>query len=275
MEFKFPRNFLAEEMTRALDVSQRESNMDNFEETYPLFSEWYGHHVSGERNSSPKEVQRFRVFKELIVNIHEGLVRKKYEVTVASYKCLFEQFMILLTKVIVKKLDCMTAYEFFRGNLLKFTLDDGWINKRHFNKNDVEIIFLVVYDCFLFKIEYYKFALAKKKCLDLVCVEAFELPISIIEPLNTCEMVNSNEIAELQQYFENGLSVTKLDESELKGSDMEKILNGEAEFPIVTKKDLMDQHLQRLKQEKIDRIMEREMAKLTAEFNAKPLTVSK
>lgn len=282
MEPRFPRTFTEEDLRRAMDIANRAISLSEFESRYPFFTEWYSNNIQTGESDPEKEQRRFSVFKELIINLHEGFTKHNYEMTIPLYKCIFEQILLTMQRVIKKNLDCLQAYEYLRGAILKFTLDDGWINKHHFNKEDIELIFMVVYDCFLFNIEYYKIALTKKKCLDLVCIEPLELPTPKINPLVNLQVLVPSEIPELREFLsslprenESISDVAEHDQNSENDSELLQTITEGAPFLIKTKEQLREELAQQERERKIQAILDREMAKLVAEFNAKPLTVAK
>jgi hypothetical protein len=282
MEPRFPRSFTDENMKQAMEVSDRTHSISNFNNTYPFFVEWYKANVSAEPTESPKEEKRFAVFKELTINLHEGFVKRNYAMTVPVYKCIFEQILLTLQRVIKKDLDCIQAYEFLRNSILKFTLDDGWINKHLFNKEDIELIFMVAYDCLLFKIEYYKVVLARKKCLNLVCIEPLELPSPKTNSLANVQLLLPNEIPEFQEFLSRLPQATQStgnienhDQDSERGSQLVQTITEGVPFQLKTKEQLRAELAQQERERKIQAILDREMAKLVEEFNAKPLTVAK
>lgn len=282
MDQRFPRSFGEESMRAAMDVTRREVSLREFEARYPFFKTWYDNNINTSENESQKEQRRFSVFKELVLNLHGELARHNYTITVPVYKCFFEQVLATLQRIIKKNLDCMQAYEYFRGNILKFTLDDGWIHSHLFDKEDLELIFLVVYDCLLFKIEYYKIALSRKKCLDLVCLEPVEFPNPRTEALVSLQVLVPSEVPEIQEFLssldlhnQSISNASEQDQISENNSDLLQTIAEGAPFQIKTKAKLREELAQQEREKKIQAILDREMSKLVQEFNAKPLNVAK
>lgn len=239
---------LTENFVKAIKQSTEESDVRT------IISSVFSEEIRFE-NSSLDEI-----FVDFLMSITN--FGRKEEFDDLKFSTLIEMSASLFHVCFENHLDLDMSQEFFKEELIKHSLYRPPYNFSVFSLENVKIITDFYFETFFRHFEMYKYAFSPKMNVEIRTGKLFDFGIPVTAPLKG--EADPEELPLLRDYIEDH-------ETGLTPKELEEIMKGDSihQVPKSKRDEWLRLKLEREKQEKFDRILQKELSKLENELKTK------
>lgn len=251
---------------------EMEQKRAQFPKTFPKIAAIFPDFLKDCKLSETRIQKLNPVLQELFSNIILRLF-PIFPTDVSKISICLKTFITLISLTFLKNKTLEESFEIFKKNLLAHTLDELHLHKKVLSLVDVNLIFDVFFDLFFHKFQFYSHAFSKLTQIELTTIEPLELKLPQLGSIIKATLEAPKNYAFLNEYDINYQSNSSSTLSEFNPEQMRLYLSGNSDFPVVTKIQLRQQYLNQIRQEKIEKKLQKEIELVETEFREKMLAV--